>query len=90
MTAADPFTAHLEELARRYMLTAREQDVLALLARGNCTRAIAQKLGLTFSTVQSYQKSVYAKLGINKKQQAVDLFAHLYEGQAQSQPDSMQ
>jgi DNA-binding NarL/FixJ family response regulator len=44
-------------------LTARENDVLELLARGHTNDAIARALGLAAGTVRIYVSSVLAKLG---------------------------
>ena len=43
------------------------------LAQGNTAASIAEELCLSTSTVQSYTKTLYAKLGLNKKQQVIDL-----------------
>lgn len=51
-------------------LTARELDVLALISRGLRNADVAQALGLTESTISSYIKSIYSKLGINSRAQA--------------------
>lgn len=63
----------LNELTRNYSLTNRERDVLKGLAQGNTAASIAEELCLSTSTVQSYTKTLYAKLGLNKKQQVIDL-----------------
>lgn len=56
-------------------LTSRERDVLVGLAHGNTAASIADDLYLSTSTVQGYVKTVYAKLGVNRKQQVIDLFS---------------
>ncbi len=63
-----------EELTREYGLTAREKDVLVGLAQGNTAAGIAEHLVLSTSTVQGYIKQIYQKLGVNRKQQVIDLF----------------
>ena len=62
------------ELGERYRLTQREQAILLPLARGRSAAYIADELGLATSTVRSYMKSLYAKLGIHSKQDLIDLF----------------
>lgn len=51
-------------------LTARERDVLGLVGRGLRTAEVARALGLTESTVASYIKTIYAKLGVSSRVEA--------------------
>ena len=46
-------------------LTAREREVLALMAEGRSNAGIARKLWLTERTVETHVGSILAKLGIN-------------------------
>ena len=64
----------VEELVERYDLSPRERDVLVGLAQGNTAASIAEGLHLSTSTAQGYIKSLYVKLGVNRKQQVIDLF----------------
>jgi len=45
------------------LLTQREQEVLALLAQGCSTRAIAETLGVAETTVASHRRALRSKLG---------------------------
>lgn len=47
----------------RESLSAREHEVLQLLADGVATRQIAQRLGISYSTVRSHIRGISAKLG---------------------------
>lgn len=61
-------------LRRRFPeLTAREADVLVLLARGEANPVIAATLFLTTATVKSYVTAVFAKLGVRTRAEAVAL-----------------
>ncbi len=52
-------------------LTARESDVLALLARGRSNRQIASELSLGLRTVEGHVSAVLAKLGAASRTEAV-------------------
>jgi len=57
-------------------LSARELEVLHLIAEGLSNDAIAQKLYLSTSTVKVHLKHIYGKLDVNSRTQAV---ARLHE-----------
>jgi DNA-binding CsgD family transcriptional regulator len=52
-------------------LTAREHDVLALVADGLPNRDIAQALGISEHTVKFHLASVFGKLGVSTRTEAV-------------------
>lgn len=60
------------ELAASRGLTARETDVLCLLARGRNNSYIQEELGLTRNTVKSHIKHVYQKLDVHSQQELID------------------
>jgi two-component system, NarL family, response regulator LiaR len=51
-------------------LTAREQEVLALIARGFSNKRIARELGIAEKTVKTHVGHVLAKLGVTDRTQA--------------------
>ncbi|SFW86183.1 helix-turn-helix transcriptional regulator [Amycolatopsis australiensis] len=52
-------------------LTAREQDVLALLSTGLPNQAVAERLGIGVYTVKDHVKNLLAKLGARGRMEAV-------------------
>jgi DNA-binding NarL/FixJ family response regulator len=54
-------------------LTARELDVLSLLARGQSYRQIADDLGVRWPTVQTLAHRCYKKLGVSGKVKATEV-----------------
>jgi LuxR family transcriptional regulator, maltose regulon positive regulatory protein len=52
-------------------LTAREQDVLELLATGLSNTEIAARLVVTVGTVKTYIKGIYGKLAVHSRTQAI-------------------
>ncbi len=53
------------------VLSAREREVLALVARGTTNRAIAEHLFVSEATVKTHLIHVYDKLGVSDRAQAV-------------------
>ena len=52
-------------------LTAREREVLQLLVAGLSNSAIAQELVISVGTVKRHVNSIYGKLAVNSRTQAV-------------------
>ncbi len=69
----DPIAQACAVIAKKYMLSEREGEVLDLLARGNTRMSIAEKLVISENTVRVHVKNIYAKLHIHSKQQLIDM-----------------
>lgn len=57
--------------AERPPLSRREQEVLAMIARGFTYQEIAKLQGVSVHTVQAHIKSLYGKLAVHSKMEAV-------------------
>ena len=60
-----------ELLPRKRILTAREREVLKLLAEGRTVRSAADVLGLSAKTVDAHKFNLMRKLGIHNKAELV-------------------
>lgn len=68
-------------------LTERERELLSLVAHGTPNREIATKMFLAESTVKTYLKRLYRKLGINSRAQCVMRAVELGATALPNQPD---
>ena len=59
------------ERAGAQSLTPRELDVLHLLANGLSNKEIAEQLLLSTATINSYLRTIYGKLGVSSRTQAI-------------------
>lgn len=63
----------LEMLAESGKLSKREREVLGLIARGRSAPRIQEELSLSINTVNSHISHIYRKLGVNSRQELLDL-----------------
>ena len=61
-------------------LSAREKEVLDLLAKGFLIKEIADKLGVGFGTVRTYVRRFYEKLHVQSRSQAIAKYFQAGEG----------
>lgn len=62
-----------EQLAQEHGLTARETEVLALIAQRKTRAEMEQELFLSQNTVKTHVRHVYAKLGVHSKADVYEL-----------------
>lgn len=62
-----------EQLAQMHALTARETEVLTLIAQRKTRSEIEQELFLSQNTVKTHVRHIYAKLGIHSKSDVYEL-----------------
>jgi histidine kinase len=60
-----------EQPMLRELLTAREIEILRLIDKGLSNKEIGSLLNLTVNTVKTHTRSIYGKLGVNGRVQAV-------------------
>ena len=68
------------------VLTARERQVLELLARGYLYKEITDSLGITGTTVNAHVRSIYEKLHVHSRTQAVIKYFKSQGRQKESSP----
>lgn len=56
-------------IADRHALTARQNEVVVLLVHGLSTRAIADRLGVTYNTARRHCEAILQKTGVNRRDQ---------------------
>lgn len=63
--------ANMATIAPENIMTDRERDVLNMFSRGLSYREAAKTLGLSTHTVNDYVKSIYRKLDVNSRNEAI-------------------
>ncbi len=58
----------------QYLLSDREYEVLHYVLRGQSTKSIANKIGVTPDTVRAHQKHTYRKFGVRSQGELFSLF----------------
>ncbi len=69
----DLLSKRMQVIRNRYQLSARETEVAELVARGNTVAKVAEELVVSENTIRTHMRRLYAKLGIHKKQELLDL-----------------
>lgn len=54
------------------LLSPREAQVLSLMPEGLTSKQMAQRLRLTENTVKGYRRSLFEKLGVTSRSQAIE------------------
>ena len=62
---------HRDAESQLERLTPREKEVLRLMAEGTSSRDIADKLGISYTTVRTHIRSLGSKLGVHSKLEAI-------------------
>lgn len=54
-----------------YQLTPKEKEILTFLVQGLSFKMVAESVGVTYETVRTHMKNIYAKLHVNSNTEAV-------------------
>ena len=73
------FSRQVKRLAKTYMLTERETDVLFELAKGQSPSYIQEKLHISNGTVKTHTRHIYNKLDIHKRQEIYERLQEMEE-----------
>lgn len=68
----NPVSEAPTEKCNEYGLTPRELEILECLSKGMRYKSIAAKLYLSDGTVRNYASTIYAKLGVRNREEAVE------------------
>lgn len=60
-------------IAEAHGLTMRERDVFSLLTKGYSLKSISERLFISENTAKSHRRRIYLKLGVNSRQELIDL-----------------
>jgi DNA-binding NarL/FixJ family response regulator len=86
LAGGSPMTSHIARKVVQYFhqlgpsedvttsLSAREQEILEMLANGDLYKEIADKLGISITTVRSHIQHIYEKLHVHTRTEAVAKF----------------
>ncbi len=70
---ADAWERACSSVAASGALTAREAEVMALLARGRGSTYISQHLGVALATIYTHTRNIYRKLGVHSREELIQL-----------------
>lgn len=60
--------------SKEYQLTAREQEILALLLDNKSNQEISDRLMISLGTTKTHTHNIFQKLGVRKRQQLLELY----------------
>jgi len=63
----------LEVISEKYNISAREKEIIALIAKGMSNDEIMDELYISSSTVRNHIYNIYKKIGINSRGQLLHM-----------------
>lgn len=73
------WTISAEEEKKRYQTTAREKQILSLIAKGLINKEVSERLGLSPRTIEVHRQKGLHKLGVQTVSELVRLLSHIEE-----------
>lgn len=70
-------------------LSEQEQRVLAYVAKGNTNKEVAAAMGLSDKTVRNYLSTIFQKLNVTRRSEAVAQYLRKFSDQRPSSPSSL-
>ena len=67
----DFFSSNVKAAGNEYALSVREMDILKCLVDGDSYKMIVDACGISIGTVRTHINSIYRKLHVNSKSEAV-------------------
>jgi DNA-binding CsgD family transcriptional regulator len=67
-----------ESLVAKLELSARELEILGLMAAGNSNQEIADRIFVSLSTVKTHNQNLFEKLDVKRRTQAIEKAKRLY------------
>lgn len=64
-------TAVLDSIAEEFMLSGREREIIGLIGHGYTATAVAEKLVIAPTTVNTHIQHIYRKMGIHKRAELI-------------------
>ena len=75
-TSADDFAINEEEL-NKLNLSARELDVLQLMAQGLSNQEISERLFVSLNTIKTHSSKIFEKMEVKRRTQAIEMAQRL-------------
>ena len=76
----DPFLEKCQAFINAYGLSEREAEVLVEYTRGRSADKIARSMFISFDTVKTYLRRIYAKVDVHSRQELLDKIDNLSKG----------
>lgn len=73
----DRISKRCQKVKERFALSAREAEVMELVARGHTATAIAESLFISENTVRTHLKRIYAKLDVHRKREMLAIIDNI-------------
>ncbi|MDO4442762.1 MAG: helix-turn-helix transcriptional regulator [Slackia sp.] len=73
----DQISKRCQKVKERFALSAREVEIMELVARGRTAASIAESLFISENTVRTHLKRIYAKLDVHRKREMLAIIENI-------------